>query len=285
MSEPQFDERLDAVLSMLKSIASLDFTRKLKLSSKADKIDAVAAGLNMLSEELKSNVIKRTELEEINKNLERFASIAAHDMKSPLSALVSLTNLLEDELQDHPNKQVVEYLDMLRVTNNKMNKLIMGILEYSKTTLTVRQMLKIDLGKLFHKSAALYSTNEWVVISIGEGMPVVQHSETALTQIINNLLDNAVKYNDKEICQIEIQCTDQGDQYVISIADNGPGILPDDREKIFDLFENLKTERENSIGIGLATVKKIVTDTNGRIWVEPSENQGAKFVFTIKKED
>jgi len=285
MSEPQFDERLDAVLSMLKSIASLDFTRKLKLSSKADKIDAVAAGLNMLSEELKSNVIKRTELEEINKNLERFASIAAHDMKSPLSVLVSLTNLLEDELQDHPNKQVMEYLEMLRVTNNKMNKLIMGILEYSKTTLTVRQMLKIDLGKLFHKSAALYDTNEWVVISIGEGMPVVQHSETALTQIINNLLDNAVKYNDKEICQIEIQCTDQGDQYVISIADNGPGILPDDREKIFDLFEILKTERENSMGIGLATVKKIVTDTNGRIWVEPSENQGAKFVFTIKKED
>lgn len=285
MSEPQFDERLDAVLSMLKSIASLDFTRKLKLSSNADKIDAVAAGLNMLSEELKSNVIKRTELEEINKNLERFASIAAHDMKSPLSVLVSLTNLLEDELQDHPNKQVVKYLDMLRVTNNKMNKLIMGILEYSKTTLTVRQMLKIDLGKLFHKAAALYSTNEWVVISIGEGMPVVQHSETALTQIINNLLDNAVKYNDKEICQIEIQCTDQGDHYVISIADNGPGILPDDREKIFDLFENLKTKRENSMGIGLATVKKIVTDTNGRIWVEPSENQGAKFVFTIKKED
>lgn len=285
MSEPQFDERLDAVLSMLKSIASLDFTRKLKLSSNADKIDAVAAGLNMLSEELKSNVIKRTELEEINKNLERFASIAAHDMKSPLSVLVSLTNLLEDELQDHPNKQVVKYLDMLRVTNNKMNKLIMGILEYSKTTLTVRQMLKIDLGKLFHKAAALYSTNEWVVISIGEGMPVVQHSETALTQIINNLLDNAVKYNDKEICQIEIQCTDEGDQYVISIADNGPGILPDDREKIFDLFENLKTKRENSMGIGLATVKKIVTDTNGRIWVEPSENQGAKFVFTIKKED
>ncbi len=285
MSEPQFDERFDALLSMLESIASLDFTRKLKLSGKADKIDAVAAGLNMLSEELKSNVIKRTELEEINKNLERFASIAAHDMKSPLSVLVSLTNLIEDELQGHHNEQVVEYLDMLRVTNNQMNNLIMGILEYSKTTLAVRQMLKIDLGKLFHKVAARYSTNEWVVISIGEGMPVVQHSETALTQIINNLLDNAVKYNDKEICQIEIQCTDQGDQYVISVADNGPGVLPDDREKIFDLFENLKTEKENSMGIGLATVKKIVTDTNGRIWVEPSENQGARFVFTIKKED
>ncbi len=285
MIEPQFDERLDAVLSMLESIASLDFTRKLKLSSKADKIDAVAAGLNMLSEELKSNVVKRTELEEINKNLERFASIAAHDMKSPLSVLVSLTNLIEDELQGHHNKQVVEYLDMLRVTTNQMNNLIMGILEYSKTTLAVRQMLKIDLGKLFHKVAALYGTNEWVVISIGEGMPVVQHSETALTQIINNLLDNAVKYNDKEICQIEIQCTDQGDQYLISVADNGPGVLPDDREKIFDLFENLKTEKENSMGIGLATVKKIVTDTSGRIWVEPSENQGARFVFTIKKED
>ena len=76
MSEPKFDERLDAVQSMLESIASLDFTRKLKLSSKADKIDAVGAGLNMLSEELKANVVKRSKLEEINTNLERFAYTA-----------------------------------------------------------------------------------------------------------------------------------------------------------------------------------------------------------------
>ena len=116
-------------------------------------------------------------------------------------------------------------------------------------------------------------------------MPVIKYHETALTQIINNLIDNAVKYNDKEICQIEVQCAYQNDQYVISVADNGPGVLPEYREKIFDLFENLNTEKENSTGIGLATIKKIVTDTNGRIWVESSENQGARFVFTIKKRD
>jgi len=73
MSELQYDKRFDAVLSMLESIASLDFTKKIKLSSKADTIDAVAAGLNMLSEELKSKVVEKSILEEINQNLEQFA--------------------------------------------------------------------------------------------------------------------------------------------------------------------------------------------------------------------
>jgi len=283
MSKFQYDERLDAVLSMLESIASLDFTKKIKLSNKADNIDAVAAGLNMLSEELKSKVVEKSKLEEINKNLEQFAFTAAHDMKSPLGISVNLARLLEHELQDHHNKKVKEYLDILRKTNERMERLITGILEYSITTLAVKQMLEIDLGKLLQKLAVQYSKNEKVFISIGEGMPVIRHSKTALTEIINNLLENAVKYNDKEICQIGIQCADQDDHYEISISDNGPGVLQEDREKIFNLFENLKTKKENSTGIGLATVKRLVTNTNGRIWVESSENQGAKFVFTIKK--
>jgi len=186
-------------------------------------------------------------------------------------------------LSNIDSKKVMEYLEILRKTNERMDRLITGILEYSITTLAVQQLLEIDFGKLLQKLAVQYSKNGKVVISIGEGMPVIRHSKTALTEIVNNLLENAVKYNDKEICQIEIQCADQDDDYEISIADNGPGVRLVDRERIFNLFENLKTEKENSTGIGLATAKKLVTNTNGQIWVESSENHGARFVFTIKK--
>lgn len=283
MIKEQNDERFSAVLALLQSIASLDFAQRIELSAKADELDAIASGLNMLSEELRSNVVKRSELEEINGNLEKFAAIAAHDMRSPLDIAVSLTYLLEDELRDYKNEQVHEYLKYLRETNQRMSDLIIGILEYSKITLTKQHNIEVDLDKLFHQAAAQYGINENVVISIGQGIPVVHYSENALKQVVNNLIDNAIKYSDKEICQIEIECTDQGDQYAISVSDNGSGVPLEDRERIFNLFENLKSEKENSIGIGLAIAKKIITDYKGQIWVESSENKGARFVFTIKK--
>ena len=109
-----------------------------------------------------------------------------------------------------------------------------------RTSFANLQPQEVDLGKLCREIAAQYRSNKQIAINIADKMPVIKYHETALTQIINNLIDNAVKYNDKEICQIEVQCAYQNDQYVISVADNGPGVLPEYREKIFDLFENLK---------------------------------------------
>lgn len=242
---------------MLESIASLDFSERLTISSKVDSIDAVASGLNMLSEELESSVVERSKLEEINNNLERFAYIAAHDMKSPLAISTIFTSLLEHELKDYHNKQVAVHLDTLKETNIRMSRLINGVLEYSRIGFAAMQVQEIDLGKLCSDIAAPYALSNQVVINIGEKMPVVMHYETALTQIIGNLLSNAVRHNDKETCQVKIQCDDKAECYELSIADNGPGIAEEKKEEIFDLFENLNTKRVDSTGIGLATVRKL----------------------------
>ena len=87
------------------------------------------------------------------------------------------------------------------------------------------------------------------------------------------------------ICKIEIKCIEKPNYYEMSIADNGPGIKEENQKRIFDLFENLRTKRDESTGIGLATVKKAVTETNGRVWVESKEDQGAKFLFTMVKKN
>ncbi len=284
MSELQFDERFDAVLSMLESIASMDFTQKLKLSRKADKIDAIAAGLNMLSEELKSNMVKRSELEEINANLERFAYTTAHDMKSPLNNITVLITLIEIEFGEDANKQISQYLKLLNDTNERTKRLIKDILDYSRISFANMEMQKLNLNKICAEAAALYSSKNRVVITIDEKLPIVNHYEIVLTQILNNLLSNAIKHNDKTTCKIEIRCIEKLNYYELSVSDNGPGIAEEKRERIFDLFENLKTEREDSTGIGLAIVKKMITETKGQIWVEPSKNQGAMFVFTINKD-
>ncbi len=224
------------------------------------------------------------ELEQTNENLEKFAYTAAHDMKTPLSSASGLVHLIELELRGKDeNKEIANYLNLLKDTLDRSKQLIGGILEYSKTSLVKMEMEWLDLGKLIAKSAGQYGTNEQVVIHIDEGMPTVLFYKTALTQIVDNLLSNAVKFNDKERCEIYFACLEKESCFEVSISDNGTGIAEENREKVFDLFENLKSSNKESSGIGLATVKKILLETNGKIWAETSKSQGAKFVFTINK--
>jgi len=232
----------------------------------------------------------RQKLEKTNENLEKFAYTAAHDMKSPLNSAMGLIDIIEMELKGKGNEKTIEYLDLLKDTFNNTKQLINGILEYSKTGFSEIELKDIDLNILITKIANQYSTgkqalpaNRPVKIKIAQKMPIVRHYKTALSQIIDNLISNAVKYNNKKICEIYIKCIDKSTHYEISIADNGPGIADEYKEKIFDLFENLKTKKKSSSGIGLAIVKKLLTETNGRIWVDPVKKQGANFVFTIDK--
>jgi signal transduction histidine kinase len=142
-------------------------------------------------------------------------------------------------------------------------------------------MQEVDLGELCSQVADQYALVDHVVISCDEAMPLVMHHQTALEQILDNLVANAVKYNDEETCEVTIQCDERAECIEVSVSDNGPGVADDKREKIFDLFENLGSEDASSTGIGLATAKKLVTATGGRIWVEPSVSGGSRFVFTI----
>ncbi len=232
----------------------------------------------------------RQKLEQTNENLEKFTYTAAHDMKSPLNTAMGLINIIEMELKGKENGKAIEYLDLLKDTFNNTKQLINGILEYSKTGFSEIEMKNIDLNTFITEIANQHSinkqglpTNRLVKIKITPQMPIVRHYKTALSQIINNLVSNAIKYNNKKICEIYIECIDKGAHYEILITDNGPGVANEDKEKIFDLFENLKTKKKGSSGIGLAIVKKLLAETNGRIWVENAKDMGAKFVFTINK--
>lgn len=222
-------------------------------------------------------------LKQTNKSLEEFAYTAAHDMKSPLNSASGLISLLEMEIKGIDNVRIAEYLEKLKETFNSTKQLISGILEYSKMGLAEVKMEKFDMCKLVAKVTNQYNSNKKVVIHFNELPLIVKHNKTVLTQVIDNLLSNAIKYNDKEICEIFVQCIEKKTHFEVSILDNGPGISIQDKGKIFDLFENLKTPKTDSTGIGLATVKKLITETNGKIWIEQSESQGTEFVFTINK--
>jgi signal transduction histidine kinase len=277
------NERLNNIIEMISSMARLDFSKRLETEISNDPIDLISYGLNMMSEELENNVVKKSKLQEINSNLEKFSYTVAHDLKSPLNTISGLISLIEMEIEMNNIENIKNYLNLLKETNDRSRKMINGILEYSKVSFKEINMHEIDLDKLFKESVEEHTYKKNVFISIENKLPIVYHNETALLQIINNLFSNAIKYNNKDKCEISVSCTEKGNHYEITIMDNGPGIQEDQQINIFNLFENQNIKQKDSTGIGLAIAKRILTETNGDIWVESKPNEYSKFVFTIQK--
>jgi signal transduction histidine kinase len=124
------EKRIIQILDMIGSIASLDFSRHITTSENNDTLDAIALGLNMLSEELNVQVVDRAMLDEVNHKLEKFAYTTAHDLKSPLNSQYGLLQLLELSI-DANNKEAIGYLERMKDVNEKMKNLVEGILAYS----------------------------------------------------------------------------------------------------------------------------------------------------------
>ncbi|WP_200977209.1 ATP-binding protein [Echinicola sp. 20G] len=277
------EEILNEMVEMISAMARLDFSRRLDIEITNEPINLIAFGLNMLSEELENNIVIRSNLEEINSNLEKFSYTVAHDIKSPLNSSKGIISLIEDEVKQYNNQELNEYIEILKSINDRTRSMIKGILKYSKSNATNITMTAIDLNEICTKLAREYILKKEIRFSIEADMPKLVYNESALIQILSNLISNAIKFNDKEVCEISIFCKERAFDYMICVQDNGPGIGKQNMKSIFDLFENLQSINEESTGIGLSIVKKIIMEMNGEIWVESSLGEGSKFFFTIQK--
>jgi len=278
------DSRLHEILDMIGRIAALDFSKVLPTSDKHDMLDAIALGLNMLSEELNSNVVERSKLDMVNRKLERFAYTTAHDLKSPLNSITGLVALIEHAVANGELADVQPCIGMLKATTEKMKRLVQGILDYSTTDNTRIDKVHIDLNEVLKEVIETDQLSTLADIKIVGTLPALTFNRPAMEQVMRNLLNNAVKYCDKEICQIVVRSRDKGSHYLISVSDNGPGIAPENHDKIFELFSKVDVQTKNdSQGIGLATVKSILETFGERIWVESALGSGATFCFTLKK--
>lgn len=286
MSDFDQNERLNDILDMIGRIAALDFSRSLTTSDKNDMIDAIALGLNMLSEELNSNVVEKAKLDLVNSKLEKFAYTTAHDLRSPLNSITGLLSLLEDSINPDASSEVALFISKLKITTEKMKSLVEGILIYSKAGANEIVQEEIDLAQAFKEIIEIDDISKKAEIHIIHPLPIVFFNRSSLYQVIRNLLTNSVKHSDKDDCKITVQAKEKEDHYQIIIADNGPGIALENQAIIFKLFNKVDattTTNVDSHGIGLATVKSLLEDRGERIWVESVKGEGATFYFTIKK--
>ncbi|HSI89748.1 MAG TPA: ATP-binding protein, partial [Adhaeribacter sp.] len=223
---------------------------------------------------------KNEELSLTNTQLERLGYIIAHDLKSPLLNVHALVSMLNRELGPDASPAVTGITkDMDQILLSMMD-LITGVTEYSRVSFQDDSEAEVDLNEIAEDIRKLVHFPANFSFVVKGSLPKVKGNRTKVLQVFLNLVNNAMKYNDKPDGRIEIFAYPKDDMCLINVADNGPGISPELLGGVFDLFRKGLVEKEGSTGIGLAVVKKIIEDNGGQIWVENSELGGANFVFT-----
>lgn len=232
--------------------------------------------LNTLNQNLDDTEIK-------NKELVQFAYITSHDLKTPLRGISSLASFIELDLKSGETEQVYQHIEILQQQVERLENLINGILHYSMIgKITIQP---INLNKLLTEEFKNYQNLKNVIISKNDNLPIINGDKTQLSQVFSNLIGNAIKYNDKELCKINISITEGKKFYKIVIEDNGPGIPKEFHEKIFEVFQTLQEQDSNdSTGIGLSIVQKIIKKHQGSIRVASNGQLGTKFIISYPKE-
>jgi signal transduction histidine kinase len=222
-----------------------------------------------------------------NHELERFAYIAAHDLKSPLTNIMYAANLFSTIYASQIDAEGKIIIDSIEKSGQRLSLMIDGLLQYSKfDNLNLLTKSKIDLIKLTKDLTKLIGNKENIKISLNTKLTTIEMYPILLDQILINLFSNSLKYSNKKIAEIELYVSEISSHYLFIVKDNGPGIAKKDQSVIFNLFQIASIEDQygnKGTGIGLATVKKIIEKLGGEIHVKSEEGQGAEFHFSISR--
>jgi PAS domain S-box-containing protein len=225
------------------------------------------------------------ELIRLNEDLNQFAYSASHDLREPLRMVSIFTQLLERKLTGQLDRKGQEYLERILKGAFRMEALVRDLLAYTQTAKdNESDVARADANDALRAAMANLST---VVAEAGarvraSRLPSVKIPEVQLTQVLQNLIENAVKYRRGGGVEIGIDAVGRDGAWEFAVSDNGIGIAPEYREQIFGIFKRLHTNDEYpGTGIGLAICQRIIQKAGGRIWVESEPGCGSTFFFTL----
>jgi PAS domain S-box-containing protein len=263
------------------------------------EVDALKIAAGVLSgaikrqlddEAIKSELVERKrlidELEKKNTELERFTYTVSHDLKSPLVTINGFLGYLEKDIETGNMERFKKDSNRIQESVNKMQRLLNELLELSRIgrmmnppeTLSfaslVTEALEIVQGRLREKN---------VKLRIHANLPTVYGDRPRLTEVLQNLIDNAAKYMGDQsdpVIEVGMDGCDSEDHPIFFVRDNGIGIASEFHDRVFGLFNKLDPTSEGT-GVGLAIVKRIIEVHGGRIWVQSELGKGSTFLFTL----
>jgi light-regulated signal transduction histidine kinase (bacteriophytochrome) len=223
------------------------------------------------------------QLQEANKELESFAYSVSHDLRAPLRTLNGFSKILLRQPDESLSDQTVHYLELINKSALRMDQLVSGLLEYSRTG---RAAMHPDwvapdgiVQELMEELGMQYPT----ATILAEALPRCWADRQLLRQVLQNLLGNALKFSSKRSdAVIQVGAKRNGEEVIYFVRDNGEGFDPTYSDRLFRVFQRLHTEEDyEGTGIGLALVGSIITRHGGRVWAESKPNEGATFFFTL----
>ena len=222
------------------------------------------------------------ELEKSNDELQEYAHIVSHDLKSPLRSIDALISWIKEDNKGQLDEVSLQNFTHIETTLEKMELLISDVLEYSSIGFSDKEKNLVNLDDVVHGLIKMMYKPDHVKVEVLNTLPTILGDKTKLQQVFQNLISNAIKFIDKDQGFVKIKAEELPTHYQFSVQDNGMGIEEKFHDKIFKIFHALNKSKD-STGIGLSIVKKIVDLHDGTIWLESKPNKGTTFFFTLKK--
>ncbi len=278
-------QRIDTRLA---AIASGDFSGHVDITNR-DELGALAANVNQMNDELQ-RLYK--ELEAASQHKSDFLANMSHELRTPLNAIIGFSQVMRDGMFGEINEKQAEYLDDILSSANHLLALINDILDLSKVEAgqVELELAPFSLHDALEGGVVMVRerANEGgvnVELSASPDVDVVTGDERRIRQVIVNLLSNAVKFT-PEGGEVDVRATQENGEVRVLVTDTGPGIAAEDRERIFEEFQQTEAglaQREGT-GLGLALSKRLIELHGGRIWVDSEVGKGSTFVFTLPVE-
>lgn len=245
-----------------------------KLGDEINQRKAVQGELQTLNDELRSS----------NSDLEQFAYIASHDMRSPLRGISQLAGWIEEDDSENLSDESKLHLKQLHGRISRMQTLLDDLLAYSQISQNKLAAAEVvDTGLLLDEVIDDLNLPSGMRVVKPVEMPVFDTVRTPLKLVLQNLIGNAVKHHDLDQGLIAVEVDELEHSYQFRVTDDGPGIQPRFHAQIFDMFQRLKSRDETEgTGLGLAIVKKMVSSVGGEVELV-SDGRGAEFAFTWPK--
>jgi signal transduction histidine kinase len=269
--------RILKMVHMANSIADGNYKVHVKEYS-GSELGLLAQALNNMADILDRNF---TQLKRQKDEVDQFAHIVSHDLRAPLRGIDNVLNWLEEDHNQEFSSTVREYHRIMRGRVARAENLLKGILMYARIGKEAATNELVDLNKMIADIRGDLSATSTVTLQVEGKLPVLYTQRVPLEQVFTNLIVNAFKYHDKERGHVRVFYQHEGSHYRFFVEDDGPGILQIYHQKIFQIFQTL-IERDSieSVGVGLAIVKKILDDRKLNIRVKSTPGMGTTFSFS-----
>jgi signal transduction histidine kinase len=276
---------IQSIDGRLAAIASGDFEGHVDVENR-DELGALAANVNRMNDQLRSVY---AELEEASQHKSEFLANMSHELRTPLNAIIGFSEVMRDEMVGPVNEKQAEYLDDIISSGHHLLSLINDVLDLSKVEAgqVELEVRPFSLREALERGVVMVrelATGDGVRVALDADpeVNVVDGDERRIKQVIFNLLSNAVKFTPSG-GEVDVSATRVNGEVRVSVADTGPGIAPEDRERIFEEFQQTETgvEHREGTGLGLALSKRFVELHGGRIWLESEVGHGSTFTFAL----